>query len=110
VYGPDCEAPVREPSLRGWHARVFTGGVSCGLFLAVMRRGMARRNEDIMAHPVSPEPSQGSVTRPPTPAERGQLLAGWNDTARDVPQVTLAELFEAQVTRTPDTAAVVCVT
>ncbi|MGW7579516.1 condensation domain-containing protein, partial [Streptomyces sp. NPDC054765] len=33
--------------------------------------------------------------------ERELLLNGWNDTAREVPDATLAELFEAQVTRTP---------
>ncbi|GHH36564.1 amino acid adenylation domain-containing protein [Streptomyces umbrinus] len=32
---------------------------------------------------------------------------GWNDTTHDVPQSTLVELLEAQVTRTPDATAVV---
>ncbi|MGW7578749.1 amino acid adenylation domain-containing protein, partial [Streptomyces sp. NPDC054765] len=38
--------------------------------------------------------------------ERELLLNGWNDTAREVPDATLAELFEAQVTRTPQAPAV----
>ncbi len=42
-----------------------------------------------------------------TAAER-QDLAGWNDTARQVPELTLPELFQAQAARTPDAPAVIC--
>ncbi|MGW7417482.1 amino acid adenylation domain-containing protein, partial [Streptomyces sp. NPDC054863] len=41
------------------------------------------------------------------PAERRQVVSGWNDTAHDVPAATLPELFEAQVARTPGATAVV---
>ncbi|HEV3294386.1 MAG TPA: amino acid adenylation domain-containing protein, partial [Streptosporangiaceae bacterium] len=41
-----------------------------------------------------------------TAAEQ-QALAGWNDTARSVPGVTLPELFGEQVARTPDATAVI---
>ncbi|QIQ06480.1 non-ribosomal peptide synthase/polyketide synthase [Streptomyces liangshanensis] len=41
------------------------------------------------------------------PGERERVLAEWNDTARDVPAVTLPELFQAQASRTPDAVAVV---
>jgi nonribosomal peptide synthetase DhbF len=39
--------------------------------------------------------------------ERRQILFGWNRTARDLPQVTLPALFEAQVGRTPEATALV---
>ncbi|HZR54685.1 MAG TPA: amino acid adenylation domain-containing protein, partial [Streptosporangiaceae bacterium] len=42
-----------------------------------------------------------------TPTELGRLLAGWNDTAREIPDLTLPELFEARTARTPDAPAVI---
>src|ERR1022692_794258 len=68
---------------------------------------MADRNEDHMATPFRPAPSGGSAARALTPAELGWLLAGWNDTARHIPELTLPELLEAQAARTPDAPAVV---
>ena len=41
------------------------------------------------------------------PEERRQLLFEWNATARDLPQVTLPALFEAQVERSPEAIALV---
>ncbi|MBD0694491.1 non-ribosomal peptide synthetase [Streptomyces sp. CBMA123] len=41
------------------------------------------------------------------PAEREQLLTGWNDTAVPVPDATLPELFEARAAATPEAPAVV---
>ncbi|GFJ93765.1 hypothetical protein Prum_074070 [Phytohabitans rumicis] len=40
------------------------------------------------------------------PAERAQLLGGWNDTATDVPATTLPALFRSQAAATPDAVAV----
>ncbi|MFG1644974.1 amino acid adenylation domain-containing protein [Amycolatopsis sp. NPDC049252] len=42
-----------------------------------------------------------------SPDERFLVTAGWNDTDLAVPDVTLGELFEAAVARTPDAPAVV---
>ena len=42
-------------------------------------------------------------------AERQQLLVDWNQTAADYPRdVTLVDLFEAQVESTPDSIALIC--
>ncbi|MFI7000082.1 non-ribosomal peptide synthase/polyketide synthase [Nocardia sp. NPDC050175] len=40
--------------------------------------------------------------------ERDLLLDGWNDTSVDVQDITLVELFQTHVARTPDAAAVIC--
>ncbi|MCP2343570.1 non-ribosomal peptide synthetase [Actinomadura rupiterrae] len=40
--------------------------------------------------------------------ERERVLTGWNDTGRPVADAALAELFEAQVARTPGAVAVEC--
>ena len=41
------------------------------------------------------------------PKERREILFEWNATARDLPQVTLPALFEAQVERSPEAIALV---
>ena len=41
------------------------------------------------------------------PEERQQILIDWNATARDVPQLTLPALLEAQVERSPEAIALV---
>ncbi|MEU8068968.1 amino acid adenylation domain-containing protein [Micromonospora sp. NPDC049151] len=47
-----------------------------------------------------------SVVETLTEAQRELVVSRWNDTARDVPETVLPELFVAQVARTPDAVAV----
>ncbi|MEU3736341.1 non-ribosomal peptide synthase/polyketide synthase [Streptomyces sp. NPDC032198] len=93
--------------------RAETGGLhgllefSGDLFDAITAAGLARRLETLL---------RAVVTEPDVPVsrvellgadERQQVLAGWNDTATPVEHGTLPALFEAQVARTPDAAAVI---
>ncbi|MGP3954202.1 non-ribosomal peptide synthase/polyketide synthase, partial [Streptomyces sp. 7N604] len=68
-----------------------------------LARRLARVLEQIAADPAAPL----SRLQILDPAERRTVVQDWNRTARDVPEGTLAELFEAQVQRTPDAVAVV---
>ena len=43
-----------------------------------------------------------------SPAERRQVVGGWNDTAAELAGLTLGELVAAQAARTPDAPAVIC--
>ncbi|MET9303707.1 amino acid adenylation domain-containing protein, partial [Micromonospora aurantiaca] len=42
-----------------------------------------------------------------TDAQRNQVLAAWNDTAVEIPDASVVELFERQVAATPDVPAVI---
>ncbi|CDR04894.1 amino acid adenylation domain protein [Streptomyces iranensis] len=68
-----------------------------------LARRLAAVLEQIAADPTVPL----SRLRILDPAERRTVVQDWNHTARSVPEGTLAELFEAQVRRTPDALAVV---
>ena len=43
-----------------------------------------------------------------TDTERRQVLFGWNDTRRDLPETSLPDLLDARIDRTPHAIAVVC--
>jgi amino acid adenylation domain-containing protein len=63
---------------------------------------LARVAEQIAADPVI---QAGRVEL--LSAEERRVVAGWNDTAAEVPAATVPELFAAQAARTPDAVAVV---
>ncbi|MGW8871157.1 amino acid adenylation domain-containing protein, partial [Streptomyces sp. NPDC055768] len=42
------------------------------------------------------------------PRDRSRVLERWNDTTKTLPDVTVVDLFERQVSRTPDAPAVIC--
>ncbi|MCA1682030.1 MAG: amino acid adenylation domain-containing protein, partial [Actinobacteria bacterium] len=60
--------------------------------------------EGIVADPNQPVSQLPMLTE----AENQRVLVEWNNTALDVPAMTFLEVFQAQVTRTPDEAALVC--
>ena len=66
-------------------------------------RRLVRVFEGIAADPARPVGSLDILA----PAERHQLLEGWNATAHAVPDGTLVDLLEAQAARTPEATAVV---
>ncbi|MEU1038519.1 non-ribosomal peptide synthase/polyketide synthase [Streptomyces sp. NPDC005907] len=89
--------PGPELGLRlGYDPELFDTGTVARMaeYLTVLLEGMA-------AAPQRP------AARLPllTPARRDQVLCGWNDTATDTPDATVADLFAAQVRRTPDAVA-----
>ncbi|HEV3289351.1 MAG TPA: amino acid adenylation domain-containing protein, partial [Streptosporangiaceae bacterium] len=64
---------------------------------------LVRILEAIAANPEL-RPGQAPVLDAP---EREQLLNDWNDTATDIPTMTLPELLEAQAVATPDAVALI---
>jgi amino acid adenylation domain-containing protein/non-ribosomal peptide synthase protein (TIGR01720 family) len=80
-------------------------GYEPALFDAATVRQMAKRLRLLVAGIVD-SPDRPLFQLPwMSPAERQQVLVGWNDTDGDVVAVTLPALVEAQVARTPDAPA-----
>ncbi|MTE22328.1 amino acid adenylation domain-containing protein [Streptomyces sp. TRM43335] len=89
--------PGPELALRlGYDPELFDAATAARLaeYLTVLLRGMA-------ADPERP-PARLPLL---TDARREQVLREWNDTATDTPEATVADLFAAQVRRTPDAVA-----
>ncbi|MFF3327890.1 amino acid adenylation domain-containing protein, partial [Streptomyces sp. NPDC002889] len=70
-------------------------------------QALAQRLERVLEHIAADPATRVSRLEMLDEAERHTLLTEWNDTTRTVPEGTFAELFEAQVERTPDAVAVV---
>jgi amino acid adenylation domain-containing protein len=67
---------------------------------------LAKHYRNILADAVADPSRPLSQLEPMSAAERQQVLFGFNDTAADYPDVPLAQLFEAQVERTPAALAI----
>ncbi len=81
--------------------------VAADLFGPAAARVLGERLGRVLAA-VAADPGIGpSRAQVLDPAEREQLVSGWNDTATAVPDATLPQLFGAQAARTPDAVAVV---
>ncbi|MFJ2833712.1 amino acid adenylation domain-containing protein, partial [Streptomyces sp. NPDC087263] len=70
-------------------------------------QGLARRLARVLGQIAADPTAPLSRLEILDPDERRTVVQEWNHTAREVAEGTLAELFEAQVQRTPDAVAVV---
>ncbi|MFD3586902.1 non-ribosomal peptide synthase/polyketide synthase [Streptomyces sp. NPDC058683] len=68
---------------------------------------LARRLESLLAQVAADPDRRVGTLDVLREEERALVLTGWNDTARDVPDLTLPELFRARVARTPGASALV---
>ncbi|OXM56486.1 non-ribosomal peptide synthetase [Amycolatopsis thailandensis] len=77
---------------------------STGLFDAATIERLIARLRALLTT-LAAEPDRPMATLPTLPQGELDQLRAWNDTARAVPAASLAELFEAQVRRTPTAPA-----
>ncbi|MEV5575412.1 amino acid adenylation domain-containing protein [Spirillospora sp. NPDC052269] len=79
---------------------------STDLFDRATVERIAGRFGDVLRQVAADAATSASHVRILTEDECERVVVGWNDTARDVAGSTVPELFERQVARTPDAAAV----
>ncbi|MCX4863848.1 MULTISPECIES: non-ribosomal peptide synthase/polyketide synthase [unclassified Streptomyces] len=77
-----------------------------GLFDEATVRGLGAHLATVVGEIAGPDKPLADV-RMLTPEEEHTLTHGWNDTAQDIPEPLLPELFAAQAARTPDAVALV---
>ncbi|MFI5776141.1 amino acid adenylation domain-containing protein [Nocardia sp. NPDC051570] len=93
------------PAGQGWSGFVeFATELFDRSTVEVMAGRLVRLLELVVSEPGAPVGSIDILGA----AERELVLHRWNDTASDVPDITLIGLFEAQVARTPDAVAAIC--
>ena len=78
------------------------------LFDRVTAAALAERLAGVLGQVAADPGLRVSQVQLLSPAERRQIVGGWNDTAVDLPGLTLGELVTAQAARTPDAPAVIC--
>ncbi|WP_330333164.1 non-ribosomal peptide synthase/polyketide synthase [Streptomyces sp. NBC_00536] len=88
----------------GMHGSVI---VNADLFEAASAARLAERLVRVVERLTAAPQARINTADVLAPAERHQLLTGWNDTAADTAPALLPELFAAHVERTPDAVAVV---
>ncbi|WAX81774.1 condensation domain-containing protein [Streptomyces sp. KMM 9044] len=82
--------------------------VAADLFEADAAERMAQRFIQVLSAVVADPAMRVGAVEVLSPAERVEVLDGWNDTSVSVGGESVLGLFEAQVVRAPDAIAVVC--
>ncbi|MBL1068995.1 alpha/beta fold hydrolase [Streptomyces sp. 7-21] len=75
------------------------------LFRAETAAALARRLTRVLRQALDAPATRVSQLDTLDPAERHQVLSGWNDTAAPLPERTVAEMFAEQARRTPGATA-----
>jgi amino acid adenylation domain-containing protein len=100
----------------GPHDNFFRFGGSPTMLVRVVGRIRSDLNSDLPLRDFFKDPTAAGLAallrdaapgQPEAPRERELAVAGWNDTARPVPAVTLPEMFAAQVAASRDSTAVI---
>ncbi|MET7456743.1 amino acid adenylation domain-containing protein [Streptomyces sp. NPDC005574] len=105
----DLHFSMREAFDAAGHPAGLIGAVvgAADLFDAETVTQFARRFVRVLDQVVTDTAARVGAVAVTDATEVDRILRGWNDTALDLPDVTVSELFAAQATRTPASTAVV---
>ncbi len=86
------------------------GGIqfAADLFDQVTAEALAQRLAAVLGQVAADPGVRVSQVDVLSPGERREIVSEWNDTATELPDLTLGELFAAQAARTPGAPAVSC--